>query len=502
MSKYTDTTGADQPINQPEIPSIAPVPFTRPEPSRGTAIPPKSKRMGWTALIVLTGLVIVGLSFLVGRQTAPPNTPHVATPAEIPVVADQKVTEQGPTPEQVASRETFWRLQAQLTHYGADQWDGPAFRQIEALAEEADRLWQSRTYPQAQAAYAQGIDRIESLLTQLPVIVETSLQAGRQALADGNLPAAKQQFQTVLKIEPASAAARAGLETVALAQKRAALIAAAQAHVAVDRPGLALAAYQEALALDPDDRAVQKAIQALQDQLLAADIRNRLQKGWALVDQGDYEGARSVFQGILVANPDHTEARDALGQVDALIRQQRLQKIAQLAAKAEADEQWDEALSLHQKALAIDPHLQFALEGQVRARQQRQIAQRMAFYLKDPTLLENDKHLANAQQLLQQARSLTPRGNRLQADLTGLQKAVTLAQTPVEVVLASDQLTEVAVYRIGRLGRFESHTLQLRPGTYTVVGSRDGFQDVRQTLRVEAGQEGPLQLTVICRIKV
>jgi tetratricopeptide (TPR) repeat protein len=461
-------------------------------------------------LIVLTGLVIVGLSFLAGRQTAPPNTPpvvkvplpHQAKPAEALVVADEKVAEQGPTPEQIASRETFWRLQAQLIHYGADQWGGAKFSQIEALAQEADHRWQNRMYPQAQVAYAQGIDRIEFLLNQLPMIAEAALQAGRKALAESNLPAAQQQFETALKIEPTSAAARIGLEKVALAQKKAALITTAQAHVAADRPGLALAAYQEALALDPDDRAVQMAIQVLKDQLLATDIHERLQKGWALVDQGDDEGARKVFQGILVARPDHTEARDALGQVDASIRQKHLQKIAQQAARAEADEHWEQALSLYKRALAIDPHLQFALTGQERARQQQQMVQRMAFYLKDPTLLENDKHLANAQQLLQQARAMTPQGRRLQADLAELQKAVTLAQTPIEVVLASDRLTEVAVYRIGRLGRFESHTLQLRPGTYTVVGTRDGYQDVRQTLRVEAGRKGPLQLTVICRIKV
>jgi hypothetical protein len=47
------------------------------------------------------------------------------------------------------------------------------------------------------------------------------------------------------------------------------------------------------------------------------------------------------------------------------------------------------------------------------------------------------------------------------------------------VELVSDSLTEVTVYRVGRLGRFERRTVELRPGTYTVVGSRAGFRDVR-----------------------
>ena len=49
--------------------------------------------------------------------------------------------------------------------------------------------------------------------------------------------------------------------------------------------------------------------------------------------------------------------------------------------------------------------------------------------------------------------------------------------------LESDQLTNVTLYRVGSLGVFASKQVELRPGTYTVIGSRDGYRDVRQTLR-------------------
>jgi hypothetical protein len=55
------------------------------------------------------------------------------------------------------------------------------------------------------------------------------------------------------------------------------------------------------------------------------------------------------------------------------------------------------------------------------------------------------------------------------------------------VVLQSDGLTQVSIYHVGRLGQFTSQTLELRPGTYTVVGSRPGYRDVRQTLTVKPG---------------
>ena len=43
--------------------------------------------------------------------------------------------------------------------------------------------------------------------------------------------------------------------------------------------------------------------------------------------------------------------------------------------------------------------------------------------------------------------------------------------------------------------------LELRPGSYTVVGSRKGYRDVRRTLVVEAGREPPV-FEIRCEEKV
>jgi hypothetical protein len=47
----------------------------------------------------------------------------------------------------------------------------------------------------------------------------------------------------------------------------------------------------------------------------------------------------------------------------------------------------------------------------------------------------------------------------------------------------------VVIYHVGRLGTFEEKQLKLRPGIYTVVGSRSGFRDVRQKFKVDANNQ-------------
>ena len=58
-------------------------------------------------------------------------------------------------------------------------------------------------------------------------------------------------------------------------------------------------------------------------------------------------------------------------------------------------------------------------------------------------------------------------------------------------------MTSVTVYRIGELGMFTNHTLDLVPGAYTAVGVRPGYRDVRQEFVVAIDGRAPV-VTVAC----
>lgn len=59
----------------------------------------------------------------------------------------------------------------------------------------------------------------------------------------------------------------------------------------------------------------------------------------------------------------------------------------------------------------------------------------------------------------------------------------------------------MVVYKVGRLGQFRNRLLSLLPGTYTVVGSRPGYKDVRQELRLVAGKAPP-PMFVACEERI
>jgi len=125
----------------------------------------------------------------------------------------------------------------------------------------------------------------------------------------------------------------------------------------------------------------------------------------------------------------------------------------------------------------------------------------MQDYLGKPTVLESDHSLEKAITLLKEAQQIASQSPRLTQQIKRLDKLVTEAQIPIPVTIESDSLTDVAIYKVGKLGRFSIRELTLRPGTYTIVGARKGFKDVRQKIAVKAGK-GPVQITLKCSEKI
>ena len=73
---------------------------------------------------------------------------------------------------------------------------------------------------------------------------------------------------------------------------------------------------------------------------------------------------------------------------------------------------------------------------------------------------------------------------RLAGQRDTLSRLLNRAATTLTVALVSDNMTDVSIYKVGRLGSFMRKEVRLRPGTYIAVGSRLGYRDVRLEFRV------------------
>jgi tetratricopeptide (TPR) repeat protein len=303
--------------------------------------------------------------------------------------------------------------------------------------------------------------------------------------------------ETAPPTPPSSTAVRDAAGSEAVEQR----IASGQRWAAAGNLAAALNEFQEAFRLNPQSQPALAGLQRVKARMAEEEFRRWMAEGFAALNRGDAAGAQARFLKAKALRPEAAEVKEALAQAEVELRSARIEALRQKALSAEQNEDWSGAFSAYAETLTLEPTLQFAQQGKERSAALTALERRIAFFMDQPDVLESDAQLANAERLLRDIQAAPPAGARLSAAAQKLSSMVQTAKTPVRVIIESDHRTHVAVYRVGKLGLFGLRELSLRPGAYTVVGSRDGYRDERLELVVKPGPE-PIRVTVVCHVKI
>jgi len=222
-----------------------------------------------------------------------------------------------------------------------------------------------------------------------------------------------------------------------------------------------------------------------------------MSRGLAALENHQWLAAQDAFAQASRLRPDAPEVADGLARARAGQRRESVADSLRRASDFEQNEAWREAEGMYSAVLAIDPESAPALDGRKRTETRADLDEKLEFHLANPGRLATTTVFDDATSALEEALETVPSGPRLERQIARLEAALEHASTPVTVVLESDASTEVMVYRVGSLGTFTRRELNLKPGAYTVVGSRPGYRDVRLQLVVTPGSP-PKPLVVRC----
>jgi hypothetical protein len=388
-------------------------------------------------------------------------------------------------------------LTDELERLNVEAWAAEDWAKYEQLSEAGDNAFLGDDFSTSAASYAEAKALGESLKARAATTLAESLAAGDAALAAGDSEGALEQYGIVLTIEPEHAAALAGKARAEKLPEVLALVQRANVQVAQGELEAGLATYREALAIDDAWPAAKAGVDEVNRLLRGAELDRLLSAGFGLLSAEDFAGAKREFEAALALRPGSREAIDGLSQAE---EGAKLNEIALAEARAlafERRELWDQAIDLYRKVLEGDGTLLFAQTGLKRAQERAGLDAKLSNLIDNPTLLFGDAVLADARALLQTADVTAEKGPRLTSQIERLGELIELASKPIPVRIESDQLTNVTLYRVGALGSFAAKDLELRPGTYTVIGSRDGYRDVRQTFTVRPGRNLP-PISIVC----
>ena len=214
--------------------------------------------------------------------------------------------------------------------------------------------------------------------------------------------------------------------------------------------------------------------------------------GYQALDEKRHDDAEQRFLEARKILPGAPEAETALVLTRTERTRMQIDDLAQQAEAAGSRENWQQAVDAYQAILDTDSSVVFARAGLIQAQTRARLNESLNHAIEKPERLNDENIYRDTLALYRQAQGLEHQGPSLRKQLQDLEELLRLAIIPVPVLLRSDERTEVTVLKVGQLGTFRNHRLNLKPGTYTAVGVRKGYRDVRRQFTVAHSGDSPV----------
>jgi Thioredoxin domain-containing protein len=458
-------------------------------------------------LLALTGAVF----FVLPRYVQPPDpssitvvTPVAPQVAPTPGAGLSPFQEAQLMRQRQAAQEVLQQLlevQHGLEAAGAPQWAAEDFDAALAEAAAGDEAYRTQNFEEALNRYQAGLEGLQAIENNKPAIRDEYLAQGNAALEAGDSATAQTAFETALIVDPNSDAADIGLARAKVLDQVLPLLESARNLRAGGQLQQALDLYQQVRSLDPNNPEAPPAISELNAAIAQNNFAAAMSRGYAALQRNDPSAAREAFNQAAALRPGSEEVATALRQVEDQETFASVTVHINAAQRSEAEEDWAAALASWRKALEVDPNLVSAQEGIRRSESRNNLDTYLENLLANPLTLAEANVAERAAQVLRDVGRIPDAGPKLQRQSTEVARLLDLAQVPATVELRSDGQTSVTLYRVGELGVFQTHSINLLPGNYVAVGVRPGYRDVRQEFTVPLEGAAPV-VTVICTDKI
>lgn len=417
---------------------------------------------------------------LADSDPAPATAPSpVQKPAKDKISPWEKARESSLRKETQDILSQMLEAQKGLADRGVELWAGEAYAKAMQLARQGDEYYNERDFVKSKDVYAEALAIFTRLVEEMETVFENTMEKGHRALVDGDSRVAKEAFALALAIDAMDRAASDGMERAEKLDEVLAIMARGDEQLGNDELEAARDSYQAALDLDQYHEPAKKGIDLVEKRIIDRDFAKHMSAGFSALEAKRFNRAREAFTSASKLKPGSAEARSALEQTANKLTTIKISTLLKQAGELEEAENWHEALARYQSALELDSSLAEAREGRDYASLRSKLHDRLEEILSQPKRLYDEQVYMETRRFQEKLQALSSPGPILSKQLAALDTLLERANTPVEIVLRSDNQTQVTLRKVGDLGMFQEKTLTVKPGEHVLVGIRDGYRDVR-----------------------
>lgn len=471
----------------------------------------------FSLLIILLAVVVFALPNLANNSNDAASGQNSADDSPLNPASAPALNSTGETPWQTAQsakerREAqdllaeLLEAQKRLEEQQVSRWAPIRYQQALATANSADEFYKQGQFKQAQGAYQQTLEQLQTLIASTAEEFKKQLALGDQFLEQNNAEAATKAFQIASVIDTGDSSdvqiALARLKRAGTLDEVNDLLNKGIRFEKQQKWENAIGLYQQAAKLDPSSTKASSAVAAAQTAITQNKFNNAMSTAYAALTTANFKVAKKQFSQALSIDPSAKDAKAGLQQANEGARQSAIQIQIAKAQQAARSEQWQQAAELYKKALALDSSDITARVGGIGAQARLQLDKHLISVLDAPDKLQDKVERQRAQQLIDDAEAIKNGGERLYEQIAQLRVELIKAKTPISLLLTSDGVTEVRISRLRKIGSFEQYPIELTPGSYTAVGTRAGYRDVRTTFTVAINQNADKTILISCTERI
>ena len=468
----------------------------------------------WSGLIILLLLALYVL-FLLPRSVnqpapietdfdvqKPENVETVKPAAAPPLVPEKNELQETPALDEEENQQSkslaeklltqLIELESLLERHSVKKWAAEEFAKGIARGQVGDEQFRQRNYSAAAKTFQLAIDDFQKLEEKIQPTLERALSRGEQALSQGNKLAAIQQFELALAIDEQNIRATEGLQRATTIEQLFALLGRGNSFESHSQLQQAKLIYQEAVELDPLSSEAKMALSRVEAKLIDEEFNHTIARGYEALQNQQYADARAAFKAAKKIKSRSKEPDIGLNKVAAAVRNEKISNLLFEGEHFRQLQQWQQAATTYQKIVQLDKHHQTAIQMLEDSSNKAKLVYQLKTAIEAANQLHLSKTLGEAEALLENVDNQPAPGSIIKGYAEELRTLVRVASTPIPIVLESDENTNVTVYKVARLGTFKRRELQLRPGPYTIVGSRAGYRDVRKKIQVSADSKNQI----------
>ena len=383
-----------------------------------------------------------------------------------------------------------------LKNQGVSKWGGQIFERVKDNFNIGDEHYLKGSYISASKHYQMAFTEAQKLSSTVDDQLNSSLISAETAMESNNFNEAIYFYDIASSIKPNNVEYKKqyqralNLEDVILLYRKA---------LELNKDNDFMSAkdlIMQSLNLDPEYEPSLTLLNQIQINITREQFENRMTEGFSALKKIDFLSARALFMDAKNLLPKSIELIDAFRQLDQAEKDFFISNLKEQIEDFEKNEQWELAIEGYEKILEKDSDIEFAKEGLLEVSKRSELTRKIQEYIDSYNALNDPEIMEKAAKLLIEA-SLFEKKPRLNAQIQELRRLLKRANTPIEILLVSDNYTNVKILKVGALNLFEIRNIKLRPGNYVAVGIRTGFRDVRVEFTV-APEINMKPIKVIC----